>query len=120
MVAKITVGTSLYGALAYNGMKVNEGEGKLLAGNKVFDDGSGRVDIARAEQDFKRYMPENVRTLEQALVINKRNNSGKREYDILKERLPIGDHQRIPKTTAIRYGIEKSQIQKSKILPFKS
>ena len=48
MVAKITVGTSLYGALAYNGMKVNEGEGKLLAGNKVFDDGSGRVDIARA------------------------------------------------------------------------
>ena len=62
MVAKITVGTSLYGALAYNGMKVNEGEGKLLAGNKVFDDGSGRVDIARAEQDFKRYMPENVRT----------------------------------------------------------
>ena len=50
MVAKITVGTSLYGALAYNGMKVNEGEGKLLAGNKVFDDGSGRVDIARAER----------------------------------------------------------------------
>ena len=39
MVAKITVGTSLYGALAYNGMKVNEGEGKLLAVNKVFDDG---------------------------------------------------------------------------------
>ena len=38
MVAKITVGTSLYGALAYNGVKVNEGEGKLLAVNKVFAD----------------------------------------------------------------------------------
>lgn len=70
MVAKITVGTSLYGALAYNGMKVNEGEGKLLAGNKVFDDGSGRVDIARAEQDFKRYMPENVRTRNKVIHIS--------------------------------------------------
>lgn len=70
MVAKITVGTSLYGALAYNGMKVNEGEGKLLAVNKVFDDGSGRVDIARAEQDFKRYMPENVRTRNKVIHIS--------------------------------------------------
>ena len=35
MVSKISVGTSLYGALAYNGVKVNEGEGKLLAVNKV-------------------------------------------------------------------------------------
>ena len=70
MVAKITVGTSLYGALAYNGRKVNEGEGKLLAGNKVFDDGSGRVDIARAEQDFKRYMPENVRTRNKVIHIS--------------------------------------------------
>ena len=70
MVAKITVGTSLYGALAYNGVKVNEGEGKLLAVNKVFDDGSGRVDIARAEQDFKRYMPENVRTRNKVIHIS--------------------------------------------------
>ena len=70
MVAKITVGTSLYGALAYNGMKVNEGEGKLLAVNKVFDDGSGRVDIARAEQDFRRYMPENVRTRNKVIHIS--------------------------------------------------
>ena len=70
MVAKISVGTSLYGALAYNGVKVNEGEGKLLAVNKVFDDGSGRVDIARAEQDFKRYMPENVRTRNKVIHIS--------------------------------------------------
>ena len=63
MVAKINVGTSLYGALAYNGLKVNEGEGKLLAVNKVFDDGSGRVDIARAVEDFRRYMPEKCRRM---------------------------------------------------------
>ena len=62
MVAKISMGTSLYGALAYNGLKVNEGEGRLLAVNRVFDDGSGRVDVARAERDFKRFMPEQVRT----------------------------------------------------------
>lgn len=35
MIAKITVGTSLYGALAYNGQKVNEGEGRLLAVNRM-------------------------------------------------------------------------------------
>ena len=48
--------------------------------------------------------------LEQTLVINKRNDSGKREYDIFKERLPIGDHQRISEAAAIRHGIEEGQI----------
>ena len=70
MIAKITVGTSLYGALAYNGLKVNEGEGRLLAVNRVFDDGSGRVDVARAEQDFKRFMPEQVRTRNKVIHIS--------------------------------------------------
>ena len=64
-------------------------------------------------QSDKPICPES-KALEQALVINKRNNSGKREYDILKERFPIGDHQRIPKTTAIRYGIEDRQIQRQR------
>lgn len=70
MIAKITVGTSLYGALAYNGQKVNEGEGRLLAVNRVFDDGSGRVDVARAERDFKRFMPEQVRTRNKVIHIS--------------------------------------------------
>lgn len=38
MVAKISFGSSLYGALAYNGEKINKEEGKLLATNKIFDD----------------------------------------------------------------------------------
>lgn len=54
MVANINVGNSLYGALAYNGQKVNEGEGKLLASNKILDNGTGTVDIARATADFER------------------------------------------------------------------
>lgn len=42
MVAKISFGSSLYGALAYNGEKINKEEGKLLATNKIFDDCSGK------------------------------------------------------------------------------
>ena len=70
MVAKISMGTSLYGALAYNGLKVNKGEGRLLAVNRIFDDGSGRVDVARAERDFKRFMPEQVRTRNRVIHIS--------------------------------------------------
>lgn len=62
MVAKISLGSSLYGALAYNGEKINEGKGKLLVTNKVFDDGTGKMDIHRAVEDFKCYMPPQVRT----------------------------------------------------------
>lgn len=62
MVANMNVGTSLYGALAYNGQKVNEGEGRLLLSNKIFDDGTGTMDIARAASDFERYLPARMRT----------------------------------------------------------
>lgn len=62
MVAKINVGNSLYGALAYNGEKVNEGQGWLLLTHKIFDDGTGTFDIRRAAEDFTRYLPEQVRT----------------------------------------------------------
>ena len=87
MVAKINVGTSLYGALAYNGLKVNEGEGKLLAVNKVFDDGSGRVDIARAVEDFRRYMPENVRTRNKVIHISLNPHPDDRLTDMEMEQL---------------------------------
>lgn len=62
MVAKINVGSSLYGALAYNGEKVNEGQGRLLLTHKIFDDGTGTFDIRRAAEDFARCMPPQVRT----------------------------------------------------------
>lgn len=58
----MNVGASLYGALAYNGQKINEGEGKLLLSNKIFDDGTGTMDIARAASDFERYLPARMRT----------------------------------------------------------
>lgn len=61
MVAKISMGSSLYGALAYNGEKINEARGKLLATNKIYNDGTGTVDIGRALNDFLLYMPSQIR-----------------------------------------------------------
>ncbi len=52
MVAKISVGNSLYGALAYNGEKINEAKGRLLATNRIYNDGTGTVDIRKAMEDF--------------------------------------------------------------------
>jgi len=62
MVAKISIGSSLYGALAYNGEKINQEKGKLLVTNKIFDEGTGKVDIHRALEDFNCYMPLQMRT----------------------------------------------------------
>ena len=87
MIAKITVGTSLYGALAYNGQKVNEGEGRLLAVNRIFDDGSGHVDIARTEQDFMRFMPEQVRTRNKVIHISLNPHPDDRLTDVELEQL---------------------------------
>lgn len=53
MVAKISLGNSLYGALVYNGEKINKEKGRLLDTNKIFNDGTGTVNIHRAFEDFK-------------------------------------------------------------------
>ena len=52
MVAKINYGSSLFGALAYNGEKVNEGVAKILETNKVFSPADGTHDISACMQDF--------------------------------------------------------------------
>lgn len=62
MVAKISLGNSLYRALCYNGEKINKEKGRLLATNKIYNDGSGKVNINRAYQDFKSWMPSSTRT----------------------------------------------------------
>lgn len=61
MVAKISLGSSLYGALVYNGEKVNKELGRLLDTNKIFNDGSGSIDIHRAFEDFKTWIPANTK-----------------------------------------------------------
>lgn len=62
MVAKINYGSSLYGALAYNGEKVNEGVAKILETNKVFCSADGIHDISACIQDFMAYMPSLIHT----------------------------------------------------------
>lgn len=62
MVAKISLGNSLYGALAYNGEKINKENGRLLDTNKIYNDGSGAIDIKRAFADFMRWMPSTTKT----------------------------------------------------------
>ena len=62
MVAKITIGSGLFGAIKYNADKVNEGKGQLLDTNKIFNDGTGKVDIVQAMHDFERHMPLQMRT----------------------------------------------------------
>ena len=57
MVAKISVGDSLYGAIAYNGEKINEAQGRLLTTNRIYNDGSGTVDISKAMEGFHTFLP---------------------------------------------------------------
>lgn len=61
MVAKIYLGSSLYGAIVYNGEKINKEKGRVLDTNKIYNDGSGNIDIHRAFEDFKRWMPQHTR-----------------------------------------------------------
>ena len=75
MVAKISMGSSLYGALAYNGEKINEARGKLLATNKIYNDGTGTVDIGRALNDFLLYMPSQTRVEKPVVHISLRTGS---------------------------------------------
>ena len=57
MVAKISVGSSLYGAIAYNGEEINEAQGRLLTANRIYNDGSGKVDINKAMEGFYTFLP---------------------------------------------------------------
>jgi hypothetical protein len=69
MVAKISLGNSLYGAIVYNGEKINKENGRLLDTNKIYNDGSGHIDIKRAFADFMQWMPTTTKT-ERPMVIS--------------------------------------------------
>ena len=61
MVAKISVGSSLYGAIAYNGEKINEAQGRLLTTNRIYNDGTGKVDINKAMEGFQTFLPPQIK-----------------------------------------------------------
>ena len=62
MVAKINVGNSLFGALAYNQKKIVEGEGRVLCSNKMAENLDGEFDIHRCMIDFERQLPDDIKT----------------------------------------------------------
>lgn len=70
MVAKISVGSSLYGSLAYNGEKINKKEGRVLGSNKIFVPADGKISISAMVEDFKNYMPKTGRTKKPVLHIS--------------------------------------------------
>ncbi|MCG6189992.1 conjugal transfer protein MobB [Maribellus maritimus] len=57
MIAKITTGKDIYGALAYNQEKVNEGLGKVLASNIIPEPEDGRFRVAACTEAFNRWLP---------------------------------------------------------------
>lgn len=62
MVAKITTGKDVYGALAYNQEKVDQGVGAVLATHIVREPADGRFCVAATADDLLRWMPSHIRT----------------------------------------------------------
>ena len=52
MVAKISTGSSMFGALAYNQEKVDNGEAKVLFSNKMLLDEDGHSSIGGGMRHF--------------------------------------------------------------------
>ena len=62
MVAKISVGSSLFGALAYNQNKVDEEQGKVLLSNRMFESEDGNFSIRRCMECFDMHLPADLKT----------------------------------------------------------
>ena len=62
MIAKISKGSSMYGALSYNQEKVDEGLGKVLGTNIINQPLDGQFRIGNCMQDFENWMPSHYRT----------------------------------------------------------
>ena len=62
MVAKISSGSSLYSALAYNHQKVNAGEAKVIFANNMVEPKDGNFSIGICTYSFEPYLLANKRT----------------------------------------------------------
>ena len=57
MVANITTGKDIYGALAYNQCKVDRGKGAVLATSNIREPADGRFGVAALADELLRWMP---------------------------------------------------------------
>ena len=62
MVAKISTGKDLYGALAYNQTKVEEGHAKILDANLLPYPEDGRFRMGETMEAFTAWLPSHYRT----------------------------------------------------------
>lgn len=65
MVARISVGKNLYGALAYNQNKVDEGGAKVLSAHLLRYPEDGRFRPDESVRQFLEWMPNHYRTVTQ-------------------------------------------------------
>lgn len=70
MVAKISIGSSLYGAISYNGEKIDKENGRVLCTNKIYVPPDGHVKVADMVENFRNYMPKTGRTKKPVLHIS--------------------------------------------------
>ncbi len=62
MVAKISIGSSLFGALSYNQEKVDAGEAKVLCSNKVLLPMDTSLTLAFCLRSFENHLPKGIKT----------------------------------------------------------
>lgn len=62
MVAKINLGNSLFGALAYNQEKVDNKEAKIICSNLIAQTHNGEYNIPLAQRSFEHYLTVNQKT----------------------------------------------------------
>jgi hypothetical protein len=101
MVAKISIGSSLYGALSYNGEKMNKEQGRVLGANKIILPADGQIDIARMVENFNAFMPKTGKTKKPVLHISLNPHPDDRlteqQYEIIAreylEKLGFGEQQ---------------------------
>lgn len=70
MIAKIGRSANLYGALAYNQLKVENENGKILFANKMIETANGHYSVAQLAQSFAPYLIANRNTEKHTLHIS--------------------------------------------------
>lgn len=70
MIAKIGRSANLYGALAYNNLKVEKENGQILLANKIIETANGQYSVAQLAQSFATYIIANRQTEKHTLHIS--------------------------------------------------
>ena len=70
MIAKIGRSENLYGALAYNNLKIEKENGQILFANKIIETANGQYTVAQLAQSFAPYLMANRNTEKHTLHIS--------------------------------------------------